>query len=568
LEDIIEVQQSKNGSSIFVYHAGEKKVALNSLISPEKEADRFLQEIDVESERFIVIVGIGNGIIMEQLIQSSLFKNNVHFLVIEPFFNVSLQESTKQILADYKEKISFYYLSDFTSFAFSMYLTKFTAIKTDFCVHPNYLRANKSKVEEVIQLFKEGITVKEVTNNTQMRFAVDWIAEPLLNTRVMDKSIDLKNLENKFEGETAILIAAGPSLNDSIPFVKNMQNSAHVFAVGPTLRPLLNNNINPDFVISMDSSETNFEAHFKDLVFDGALIYTTISNHQIQEQHNGMKIVSKMVLEQVTSMLYDENFGFPHSVPSVAIYTLEVIKYLGFKEVYLVGQDLALINGEYYSKGVQKHSGMSNIKAEFVVENNIGDKVETTRSLKFFLDNFELLIKSFPKNEMKIYNISKYGAKIKGTKFVEADLITVDKVKKDISFDSNFNTPNQPVSEFIREFIGEIEQIKEDIESARREINGFIKSRITKKKQQKKMLATFKKITNNQIVDKILLINITNIFNGILNKIIYAEEKNTYTNDDLLSIANELSRFYGSIYTYLAFILNDSRVINIKKDLE
>ncbi|MDF2536393.1 MAG: hypothetical protein K0R18_2555, partial [Bacillales bacterium] len=562
-----EAQKAKNGSQVFIYCAGEKKVALNSLISPDKEMDRFLKEMEGETPRFITIIGIGNGTVIEKLIQSSFFETNVHFLIIEPFENVSLQENTKQLLNKYIAKVSFYYLNDFSANIFNAYLSKFIAIQSGFYIHPNYLRANKSKVEEVIRICKEGITTKEINNNTQMLFAVDWIVEPLLNTKAMERSINLENLKNKFEGETALLISAGPSLHENMSFVKKMQKSAHIFAVGPTLRPLLKNNIHPDYVLSMDAGEVNYEYHFKDLSFNGTLIYTSISNHQIQEQHNGLKVVSKMGNEQVSSMLYKDVFGFP-SRPSVAIYALEVIKYLGFKEVYLVGQDLALKNGEYYAKGVKQHNKALNVKAELVVENNAGQYIETTNSLKNFLNNFEELIKSFSQGEMKIFNISKYGAKIKGTEFIEPDFVLMDTVKNSHLFDKNFNTPKQPVLEFINEFINRLEQIKKNVAIANKEINAIIKSRNMKPKQQKKMLKTFKKISNNELIEKIILKNITNIFNGILNKIIYAEEKNTYTNDDLLTIANELSKFYGSIYTYLEFILNDTRVINIKTDLE
>lgn len=567
MEDIIAVKKAKNGASVFVYQANLKEVALNSLISPEKEVDRFFKEIGGEDRRFLVIIGIGNGVIVEKLIQSKLFESNIHFLIIEPFSEVRLQESTISFLAEHQDKLTFHYLKDFTPLIFSSYISRFSTVKTDFYVHPNYLRANKNKVEEVTSVLKEGISLKKIFNNTETLFAIDWVVEPLLNTRIIEKSIDINDQKNKFKGEIALLVSAGPSLYDNIPFIKKMQNSAYIFAVGPTLRPLLNNNISPDVVVSIDSSKTNFETHFKDLKYDGTLLYETLSNHSIQEQHNGRKIVSKSMTEQVSSMLYDNVFGF-HQYPSVSIYTLGAIKFLGFKEVYLVGQDLALVNGDYYAKGIKNHSGTNNYMSDLVVENNNGDYVGTTKPLKVFLDFFEYLIRTFPQNELRIFNTSKHGAKIWGTEYVDPNTIIVEKCKKNISFEGTVITPKQPVDEFIKEFIDKLDQFKDYVDEANKELKRFLKTPIMKKRKQLKMLATFKEIANNEIVEKIILTKMTFIFDNIINSVIFREEKDEYNDDDLREISKEISTLYATILKYVDLILTDPRILNLKKEFE
>ena len=109
--------------------------------------------------------------------------------------------------------------------------------------------------------------------------------------------------------------------------------------------------------------------------------------------------------------------SFTQPSPSVAVLALQVIAYFGFSEVYFVGQDLALVDGDYYAADIKHHDVVKTIKEELFVENNQGQQIGTTQTLKLYLEAFEALIKTLP-TEIAIYNLSKYGAKIAGTTFI------------------------------------------------------------------------------------------------------------------------------------------------------
>ncbi len=566
MEDRIQTQIAKDGSSVYIYESNEKKTALNSLYSPEKEINRFLKELEGLEKKFAVIIGTGNGLVIEKLVQSDAYSDNIHFLFIEPFSEINLSQYTSNTILKNIDKLSFYKLDGFSSLVFSKFLAKFATISVSIHIHPNYLRANKGKVEEVIAILKEGIDVQRILNNTEQKFAVDWIVEPLLNLKVMDQSINLKHYKDQFQGETAILVAAGPSLQENMSFIRRMARFSHIFAVGPAIRPLLKNGIKPDYALSIDSSDTNYQTHFMDLLYDGTLIFETMSNHRIQKEHKGQLVDSMALLEQITSLAYRDIFGFPHSVPSVAIFALLVIEYLGFKDVYLVGQDLALVNGNYYADGVKPHKGMSNSKADLFVENNRGEKVGTTKALKLFLDSFEAIIETFPKNSINIMNVSEFGARIKGTEFVDPDKVNDSTLKKVIQITAAPNQPKQPVAEFYHDFFDKLTAIKDEIESADKVLKGYLECRIFSKNEQLEMLQTFKEIAGNEIVERILLSNITFLFDSIINKVIYYDQKKEYTIEDLFALTKELSALYKLMAKYLTEILDDPRIRDMKKE--
>jgi hypothetical protein len=561
MNEEIYTQLARDGSSVFIVKVdNEKKVALNSLYSPDKEVKHFLKEFEGIEKKFVIIIGVGNGTVVKKLIDTHSFNNNVHFLIIEPFNNVKLEPEVADIIRKSIGRLSFYYQKDINSLVFSKYLSLFTSIEVSIHIHPNYLKAGKEYIQSLISTLREGIKVKEILNNTERKFALDWIFEPLLNTNVIEKAVNISHLKDKYAGETAVLVSAGPSLHMNIPFLKKMANTSHIFAVGPAIRPLLKHDIHPDFGLSIDSSETNYNTHFKDLDFNGTLIFETMSNHNIQREHSGKLVSSKALSDEVTSFLYEDHFGLPHSAPSVAIFTLLVVKFLGFKSVYLVGQDLALINGEYYSKGVQKHSGMADVKPEVVVEDNAGGEVGTTRALKLFLDAFNTLISSFEENSIEIFNVSKYGAKISGTMFVEPDHVEIKTPKKPIQIPDLFNLPNKSVQEFIEEIVAEFKQLKKEVSLASTDIKFIITSQKLSKSGTKKVLAKFNEIAGNRVMEKVILSNLTFMFNNIINKFVYFEEKSEYTDEDLFVLLKELSKLYGVVEMYLEEILNDPRI--------
>ncbi|MGG3563607.1 6-hydroxymethylpterin diphosphokinase MptE-like protein [Neobacillus rhizosphaerae] len=510
-----------------------------------------------------MVIGVGNGILIDKLVRNDIFDKNVHFLFIEPFSDIDLSQETKNIILLNQHKLSFFHLSDFSSLLFSKYLARFVTIPVIILLHPNYLKANKRKIEEIISILKEGIEMQKLFNNTESRFAVDWIVEPLLNLEMVEESINLRHYKDRFEGETAILVSAGPTLHQNMPFVERMQKSCHLFAVGPALRPLMKNGIKPDYALSLDSSDTNYETHFKDINYDGVLIYETMSNHNIQKEHKGKKVVSKALTEQVTPLVFKDIFGFPNSVPSVAIFALQVIKFLGFNEVIFVGQDLALVGGKYYAEGVKNHTGMINTEEELSVINNRGEKVGTTKALKLFLDVFETIIKEFPKDSFRIINISEFGARIEGTEFLSPDKIVKNTVKKEIMIPEFPNEPIHPVNEFLNEMVENLILLKEIIKNADKKIENHLENQIFSKEDQMEMLNTFNEIAENKIVEQILLSNLTYIFDNIINKVVYYDQKSEYTLEDLFSITKELSSLYKIMDKYLEGIIKDSRITKI-----
>ncbi len=65
---------------------------------------------------------------------------------------------------------------------------------------------------------------------------------------------DISLLRRTFQGETAILVAAGPDLAGRMEFLKRQRDKAVIISVNTALRPLLEAGVRPHFVVANDTS--------------------------------------------------------------------------------------------------------------------------------------------------------------------------------------------------------------------------------------------------------------------------------------------------------------------------
>lgn len=74
------------------------------------------------------------------------------------------------------------------------------------------------------------------------------------------KGININHLEDSFKGATALVVLAGPGLEEKIDFIKRERKNCLLICVNSVLAPLLENGIQPDFALisdnTFDSSKT------------------------------------------------------------------------------------------------------------------------------------------------------------------------------------------------------------------------------------------------------------------------------------------------------------------------
>ncbi|MCL6611782.1 MAG: DUF115 domain-containing protein [Peptococcaceae bacterium] len=555
--------RSDTGEEIYLYcNDSNKKIPLNSVFSPEREAEKLSKKINITG-KVVFLIGIGNGALLKY------WKNNNNFefvflVIIEPF-DISPDNETERIIKK-SRKILFLNYKDFSASKFSLFLECFEGVDIEVIIHPNYEKTDPKYMEEIVRELNRGISLYKVNKNTYRLFMTDWVIEPLINLKYSYNLTSIEELRNVFKGQRAVLTASGPSLKKQISFVKDFKRSAFIFAAGSSFNGLISGGVVPDFVTSIDSGKANYDVHFKNSSYEGTLIVGSIVNSKILEKHNGDVILAGIGLDDITRRAMPKLHIFP-SYPSVALFTLAIIHYLGFQEVYLVGQDLALVNDKYYAEGVHEHKAAEEVKPHLYIESNNGGEVGTTFPLYAFLKSFEEMVRLIHKDDFRIYNLSRNGAKIKGVPYVDVKDIDFQFRRKEqlinlrpkVVTRESLNAVGRIMDEFIDVYL-EAKKLKDVLSK----INN--RNKISDKTTIK-VLKALRNLRSIAIMEDVITKRIAFILNGINNTIEYLTMKGSKSRERELLI-NELEKMIWYILEFIKKLFCDERYIELLGEIK
>ena len=139
------------------------------------------------------------------------------------------------------------------------------------------------------------------------------------------------------------MVSAGPSLDKNIGIIKSARNQILVITVATALKPLLRNNIEPDFVIAIDSNEESIQSFNIEMVPEGLwLIYDPCIPFSVCSLFKTRKIVMESNIELAKWITdHSEKKGILENTSSVAHSAFHLARYMGCEPIILVGQDLS-----------------------------------------------------------------------------------------------------------------------------------------------------------------------------------------------------------------------------------
>jgi hypothetical protein len=101
------------------------------------------------------------------------------------------------------------------------------------------------------------VSEAEKNADARKRFAGRYLLQSLGNLAVIGRSSNVVSLEGLFKGRPAVVVGAGPSLDDNLPALAALQDRAVIVAVDTTLRPLLAGGVRPHIMTGVDPAELN-----------------------------------------------------------------------------------------------------------------------------------------------------------------------------------------------------------------------------------------------------------------------------------------------------------------------
>ncbi|ECK6493448.1 motility associated factor glycosyltransferase family protein [Campylobacter jejuni] len=376
--------------------------------------------------------GFGNGILFKALLQN---KNHQHIVVFEKDieiiwvifhildFSSELQNARLMVLEndklqaqDYNELCS---SKPFFQFSRIYFLELMSHYYERF--HEDVLGLNKKLAET----FKNSI----VSHGNDPLDALQGIEQFVYNLPSMITHPSYKELLSKRKGisDTAIIVSTGPSLTKQLPLLKKYASKATIFCADSSYPILAKHGIKPDYVLSLEriplTSEffnNDFGEFDKDIMF---IVKSVTHPHTIKYlQKNNRAFILVSTYASFIQYLKLDYFGYFNMGKSVANMSYLLTEYLNYKNIILIGQDLAYAKDGFSHtkdyKNLDKHEGhFQRDKGKFQCLAYGGNgKVESSEIWTTFRLIFENDINYFQKLfNITTYNCTEGGARIEGT---------------------------------------------------------------------------------------------------------------------------------------------------------
>ncbi|EGK8060903.1 motility associated factor glycosyltransferase family protein, partial [Campylobacter coli] len=376
--------------------------------------------------------GFGNGILFKALLQN---KNHQHIVVFEKDieiiwimfhildFSHELQNSRLMVLntnkleiQDYNELCS---SKPFFQFSRIYFLELMSHYYERF--HEDILGLNKKLAEN----FKHSI----VSHGNDPKDALQGIEQFVYNLPQMITHPSYKELLSKRKGisDTAIIVSTGPSLTKQLPLLKKYASKATIFCADSSYPILAKHGIKPDYVLSLEriplTSEffnNDFGEFDKDILFVLKSYVHPHTTKYLQKNNRNFMLVSTYA--SFIQYLKLDYFGYFNMGKSVANMSYLLTEYLNYKNIILIGQDLAYAKDGFSHtkdyKNLDKHEGhFQRDKGKFQCLAYGGNgKVESSEIWTMFRLIFENDINYFQKLfNITTYNCTEGGARIEGT---------------------------------------------------------------------------------------------------------------------------------------------------------
>ncbi|EAJ0628656.1 motility associated factor glycosyltransferase family protein [Campylobacter jejuni] len=376
--------------------------------------------------------GFGNGILFKALLQN---KNHQHIVVFEKDieiiwimfhildFSNELQSARLMVLntnkleiQDYNELCS---SKPFFQFSRIYFLELMSHYYERF--HEDVLELNKKLAEN----FKNSI----VSHGNDPLDALQGIEQFVYNLPQMITHPSYKELLSKRKGvsDTAIIVSTGPSLTKQLPLLKKYASKATIFCADSSYPILAKHGIKPDYVLSLEriplTSEffnNDFGEFDKDILFVLKSYVHPHTTKYLQKNNRNFMLVSTYA--SFIQYLKLDYFGYFNMGKSVANMSYLLTEYLNYKNIILIGQDLAYAKDGFSHtkdyKNLDKHEGhFQRDKGKFQCLAYGGNgKVESSEIWTMFRLIFENDINYFQKFfNITTYNCTEGGARIEGT---------------------------------------------------------------------------------------------------------------------------------------------------------
>ncbi|WP_029407170.1 6-hydroxymethylpterin diphosphokinase MptE-like protein [Thiomicrorhabdus sp. Milos-T2] len=383
-------------------------------------------------EQLFIIIGSDSGLLYEY-VKKNFDKPNVRFIFID--FE-SVIEKTELVEGNGKANwegncrlVNEHFDFNLLGYEFNQYI----------------LRRNISLIKSLAVMdAKPGSPYFQLWENMQVNYTAylrqcfnSNSAKVFEEERILNAAHNLipaSNLLGVLKGRDAIILGGGPTLDDSIEWIKENQNSLVIFAAARIALRLKKEGIVADFFVTVDPFDWSFDNSKGVLEYaeESVLAHSFHAQHKIVSQWRGLSIYMGPKYGWKTEHYND--FGNIEAVgPTVTNSALHLAVGLGAQRVFLSGIDFCFAYGRTHESGSDevklKDTFGKSSKAK--VEDNAGNLTETGDDFYSAMQSMQQAVGIYrQKYNTEIISLGLHSAKMTGVAYQPCSELTLNQDDK------------------------------------------------------------------------------------------------------------------------------------------
>lgn len=273
------------------------------------------------------------------------------------------------------------------------------------------------------EMIRQYLVVRPLME-VNLRTGINLQENTLENVPLMATSPDVGELADQFKDTPFILIGAGPSLDESIEFLKTVQQRAIIVASNSSYRKLINSGIKPHLVVTADPMPPTL-AGFQNVSLEGVPLACPFSAYPEIVRRFSERILSWVTFSPMVDII-KQHLGEKPGTPimeqgTVSGCVLDLSRVFGCKKVLFIGQDMCVrADGKYYTDDSNySDSGshyVSKVEGHRLPGNTL-EEVTVEGRLYVYLKTFEKFIAENPTVEYR--NLAKTGVRVEGAPYLD-----------------------------------------------------------------------------------------------------------------------------------------------------
>jgi len=407
---------------------------------------------------------------------------------------------------------------------------------------------------------------------TELLYDLQWTTSAQLNNRLFIVN-QLKNLPDnvlhasflfgQFRGQSALLLAGGPSLDTFIPWIQKHREEYVVIAVSRISRRLIQANITPDIVFSVDPQEISFDLsremfHFADR---SVFLYSYHVFPPMVAQWPGKKAFLGPLFPWASALNRPDRATGGVTVTNIA---LACALEMGFSQIVLCGVDLC------YSQEGHTHASCSKNRdegpviegAETKIETNAGTLADTTRAYEVAARHIASLAQQEMAQHCRIVNPNLHAAKMEGVLYrpiesIESTRKDNDNTLKAFSFAENREEHLTKITKELSKIKNFLHEIIALSKKAIKENEIFFQGKINASKKSKNIIDSIEsKLHSDRLIETTNFAKKFGIEQFL--KIIHTKNIEEITDKEA---KNNIKNYYN------AFIISSNSIIKLLNDI-